>query len=146
MRGDTIKTDSFCSCSVSKRQSNLHENVSTKANTPPINITLSDTPAICTSDVAVSSTIPTISLTLESFVSSTPLMITSHELVPPPTSVSNSHTSVTYVQSLGPPPLVAVCKYEYSALFSQRSTQSHGASNLPNFPGSRLPVVSRTAK
>ena len=83
-----------------------YENVNATANTSLINTILSDTPAVCATDVAASNIIPTTSLTLEPFVSSTPLMITSHESVPPPTSVSNSHTSVSYVHSLGPPLLV----------------------------------------
>ena len=83
----------------------IDENVSSMPSTQPINTITTDTPAVSASGIAPSD-IVTSSLTLESFVS-TPLMVTSHESVPPPISVtSTSYPSVTYVHSLGPPSLI----------------------------------------
>ena len=78
-----------------------HENVDATSNTQPINIIISDTPAVSASTGVASDSIPITAATLEPAVSSTPLMITSLESVPPPISVSStSYPAVTYVHSL----------------------------------------------
>ena len=106
-----------------------HENVSTTSSTQPINTIFSDTPAVSTSVVVASDSIPTVSVTLEPVVSSTPLMITSLESVPPPISVSStSHSAVTYVHSSGPPPLIPAS----TTLFSQLSSLNLDVSNSPS--------------
>ena len=105
-----------------------HSNVSTTISTPQsINTTLSDIPVVCASTVAASNTIPTTSLTLEPVVSSTSL-----ESVPPPISVSSvSYPSVTYLHSLGPPPLIPTST-DNSLLPPQLSTLNLGVSNSPS--------------
>jgi len=87
----------------------IHENGSTTTSTPqPFDTIVSATPAICASTVTASNTITTTALTLEP-VTSTSLTTISLESVPPPISVtSTSYPAVTYVHSLGPPPLIPV--------------------------------------
>ena len=100
-----------------------HENVSTTSSTQPINTIISDKSAVNTSTVVASDS--TTSITLEPAVSSTPLVITSLESVPPLISVSSTcYPAVTYIHSLGPPPLIPASTTLSSML---------GVSNSPNW-------------
>ena len=106
-----------------------HENVSATSNTQPINIIISDTPAVSASTGVASDSISTTSVTPEAVVSSTPLIITSLESIPPPISVSStSYPAVTYVHTSGPPPLIPAS----TTLFSQLSTLNLGVSDSPS--------------
>ena len=90
------------------------------------------TPAVSASNVSARySDIATTSLTLESFTS-TPLMVTSHESVPSPISVtSTSYPSVTCVHSLGLSSLIPISTGS-STLFPQFPTLNHTSSDSPS--------------
>ena len=104
-----------------------YENVINATSTQPINTITSDTSASTTT----ASDIATTSLTLELFTS-TPFMVTSHESVPSPISVtSTSYPAVTYVHSLGPPSLIPIST-DSSTLFPQLPTLNLGASDSPS--------------
>ena len=102
------------------------ENASTTTSTPQsINTTPSDTPAVCASAVAVHNTAPITSTTFEPVVPSTSSLTTTL-LESAPLSVSSiSHPLVTYLHSLGPPPLIPAST-DTSILFPQLSSLNLG--------------------